>query len=107
MLLIECKRLKTALSVPQVIQQLEEFRGDPSNPEDYLTKHKRRAAWLAVNTVNISKITGIPTEQIHWFPLLVTSGRVPMSHLDAMDFSKDQVIPFQDLEKRLRSMIRN
>jgi len=102
-MLVECKRLKTALTVPQAIQQLEEFRGDAANPEDSLAKHQRRVNWLKENPEGISKITGIPREQILWTSLLVTSGRVPMSYLDTTSFSKDQAIPFQELEVRIRS----
>ncbi len=101
-LLVECKRLKNALSVPQVIQQLEEFRGDSANPNDSLAKHQRRVDWLKDNPNGVSKITGIPCEQICWTSLLFTSGRVPMSYLNTTSFSKEQTIPFQELEDRIR-----
>lgn len=102
--LVECKRLKAALTVRQVIQQVEEFRGDPSSPTDYLFKHQRRIDWLKANPSKIAKLTNIPAEMIQWRPLLVTSGRVPMSYLDAVNFSRDQVIPFQDLAMRISTL---
>lgn len=104
-LLIECKRLKTALTVRQVIQQLEDFRGDTANKEDALGKHKRRVDWLKKNSGELSRITGIPEYQISWKPLVVTRGRVPMSFIDAIDFSKDQVVTIQDLEDHVTRLI--
>jgi hypothetical protein len=94
--LIECKRLKTALTVGQVTQQLEKFRGDPDDM-DSLAKHQRRVEWLKANPGELARITGIPEDQIQWTPLLVTSGRVPMSFVDAIDFPKDQVVPAKEL----------
>ncbi|WP_395741626.1 hypothetical protein [Prosthecobacter sp.] len=105
--LIECKRLKTALTVRQVIQQLEEFRGDPTNSQDSLVKHQRRVDWLKNNPFGVAKLTGISPELIRWKPLLVTSGRVPMSYLDAIEFSRDQVVPFQDLATQLPKVIKD
>lgn len=102
--LIECKRLKTALTVRQVIQQLEEFRGNREE-EDSLAKHQRRIEWLKKNPEPISQLTGIASTRILWAPLLVTSGRVPMSFVDAIDFSKDQVIAEQDLRSYLTDLL--
>ena len=103
-LLIECKRLKTTLTVGQVVQQLEEFRGDP-NEMDSLAKHQRRVEWLKANPREVEKLTGIPESNIRWTPLLVTSGRVPMSFVDAIDFPKEQVVPMRDLERHVTSLL--
>lgn len=102
--LIECKRLKKALTVRQVIQQLEEFRGD-QNEKDSLAKHQRRVDWLKANPAKVSKLTGIPPNSIRWISLLVTSGRVPMSFVDAIDFTKEQVIPEQELAEHLSALL--
>jgi hypothetical protein len=104
-LLIECKRLKLALTVRQVIQQLEGFRGDTANREDALAKHQRRVDWLKQNPGELSRVTGIPEDQISWNPLLVTSGRVPMAFIDAIDFSKDQVVPLRDVKDHVTNLI--
>ncbi|MCP5540599.1 MAG: hypothetical protein H7A52_10720 [Akkermansiaceae bacterium] len=106
-LLIECKRLKSALNVRQVIQQLEEFRGDLTNPEDSLAKHQRRVSWLRENPEEVARISGIAKDEIRWMPLLVTSGRVPMSYIDATEFLRDQAIPFHDLVDRLPTLVRH
>ena len=102
--LIECKRLKSALTVRQVIQQLEEFRGDQT-VKDSLAKHQRRVEWLKENPAEVSKITGISDSKIRWLPLLVTKGRVPMSFVDAIDFPKDQVVPAKELSAHVASLI--
>jgi hypothetical protein len=102
-LIIECKRLKSALTIRQSMQQLDEFKGGTGD-EDYLAKHQRRVEWLMSNPGEISRITGIQEAHISWVPLLITSGRVPMSFIDAIDFPKEQVIPFIELEQRLREI---
>ncbi|MFT6862742.1 MAG: hypothetical protein ACJAVK_001301 [Akkermansiaceae bacterium] len=104
-LLIECKRLKTALTVRQVTQQLEDFRGNMNDKEDALAKHQRRVDWLKKNAGELSQITGIPSARIQWTPLLVTSGRVPMSFVDAIDFPKEQVVPMRDLESHVSNLL--
>lgn len=102
--LMECKCLKAALTVRQVIQQLEEFRGD-KDEKDSLAKHQRRIDWLKTNPSAISQLTEIPSTRIFWAPLLVTNGRVPMSFIDAIDFSKDQVVSEQDLERHVAAVL--
>lgn len=103
--LVECKHLKPTLTVAQVIKQLENFRGDQTNSEDSLAKHLRRIRWLKSNPEGVSRLTGISPDNILWVPLLVTSGRVPMSFLDAIDYPKEQVLAFQDLENRILSIV--
>ncbi|MBT63481.1 MAG: hypothetical protein CML13_09755 [Puniceicoccaceae bacterium] len=102
--LIECKRLKPSLTVRQVIQKLEEFRGNMKK-KDYLAKHKRRCAWIKDHPEAISKMTGIDESRINWVPLLVTSDRVPMAFIDGIDYPKSQVLAFQDLEQHIKSLV--
>ena len=102
--LIECKRLKAALTVRQAIQQLEEFRGDREE-KDSLAKHQRRIEWLKLNPSVLAQLTGIPSDRIRWVPLLVTSGRVPMSFVDAIDFPKDQVVAEPDLKRHIAAVL--
>lgn len=102
--IIECKRLKTALTVSQVIQQLDDFRGD-TNEMDSLAKHKRRVEWIKANPGELSRLTSIPEAHIRWAPLLVTSGRVPMSFVDAIDYPKNQVVPAKELEHHISALL--
>lgn len=102
--LIECKHLKPALTVRQVIQQLEEFRGEQDG-DDSLAKHQRRVDWLKANPGKLSQLTGIDASKIRWLPLLVTSGRVPMSFVDAIHFSREQVVVDEDLVAHITSTL--
>ncbi|MDF1742037.1 MAG: hypothetical protein P1U86_22945, partial [Verrucomicrobiales bacterium] len=96
--LIECKRLRKSLSPRDVINRLEEFKGKKG---DSLGKHTRRAEWLKNNPDVLAKKTGIPAAKIKWVPLLVTSGRVPMTFLDGINFPKNNVVPFSEIEQIL------
>ncbi len=102
--LIECKRLKAALTVRQAIQQLEEFQGNREE-KDSLAKHQRRIEWLKLNPSTLSQLTGISSDSIRWVPLLVTNGRVPMSFVDAIDFPKDQVVAEPDLKRHIAAVL--
>ena len=102
--LIECKRLKSALTVRQVIQQLEEFRGDQT-VKDSLAKHQRRVDWVMANAGKISNLTGISESSIRWIPLLVTRSRVPMSFVDAIGFPKGQVVPAKELACHVTALL--
>lgn len=93
---VECKRLLTALTVREVIQRLEEFRGD-KKAKDSLAKHLRRIEWLKQHPDSLAKITGIPKERIKLMPALVTSDTVPMQFYKEMAFPTDQVVAFDDL----------
>ncbi|GEM_PF-4828501 len=99
--LIECKNLKRALTVAQAIQQLENFRGDRNNPKDYLTKHLNRVDWLQKNSEKLSQMTGISSDKIRWIPLLITSGRVPMSYCNSINFERDKVWSFVEIKEKL------
>lgn len=98
---IECKRLLVAHSVGEVVQRLEDFRGN-KNELDSLGRHLRRIDWLSENLEAVSKFTQIPKPIIQLLPLLVTSEIVPMQFYDGTDFPTSQVIIYEDLAKILR-----
>jgi hypothetical protein len=62
--LVEAKRLIPALTVREVIQRLEEFRGD-EKANDSLRKHVRRIEWIEQNLSGIEKLTGIRAARIN------------------------------------------
>ena len=93
---VECKRLLTALTVREVIQRLEDFRGD-RKAKDSLGRHLRRVDWLTENLQSLVKLTGIPPERIRLMPCLATSDIVPMQFFQEMDFPLNQVVPFDRL----------
>lgn len=93
---VECKKLLTALTVREVIQRLEDFRGN-KKAKDSLGRHLRRADWLATHSAAVGKVTGMPATFISLVPLLVTSEIVPMQFYEEMNFPTNQVIPYDGL----------
>lgn len=93
---VECKRLLPALTVREIIQRLEDFRGD-RKAKDSLGRHLRRIDWLTQNLNSLVKFTGIEKDRIQLKPILVTSDVVPMQFFAEMNFPPDQVIPIVDL----------
>jgi hypothetical protein len=98
---VECKRLLPSLTVREVIQRLEDFRGD-TKEKDSLGRHLRRVEWLNQNLKSLSDFTQIPTELIKIHPLLVTNDLVPMQFFEGMDFSPEQILPIEKLSKYLQ-----
>jgi hypothetical protein len=98
---VECKRLLTANSVREVVQRLEDFRGDKKEM-DSLGRHLRRIEWLKKNLGALAKFTGIPTGKIRLIPLLVTSEIVPMQFYDGMKFPTSQVLSFDEVAATIR-----
>ena len=99
--IVECKRLLPATSVREVVQRLEEFRGN-TKEKDSLGRHLRRIDWLKNNAEALAKITGIPREKTKMVPLLVTSDIMPMEFFEGMNFPTSQVLSFDELAERLR-----
>ena len=98
---VECKRLLTANSVREVVQRLEDFRGDMKK-KDSMGRHCRRIEWLKNNLEALAKFTGIPTATIRLIPMLVTSEIVPMQFYKDMKFPTAQVLSFDDLAVAIR-----
>src|SRR5258708_23507236 len=88
---VECKRLLSANSVREVVQRLEDFRGDKKEM-DSLARHLRRLEWLSQNPDGLVKFTGLPRAKIRLIPLLVTSDIVPMQFYEGLNFPALQVL---------------
>jgi hypothetical protein len=99
-LAIECKRLTPAITVREVIQRLEDFRGNRAE-KDSLGRHLRRLDWLTKHLDALAKHTKISVANIRLVPLLVTSETVPMQFFAEMNFSVSNVIPHDELENYL------
>ena len=97
-LAIECKRLMTAVTVREVIQRLEDFRGNREE-KDSLGRHLRRMDWFTKHLESLSKYTTIPVTNIRLVPLLVTSETVPMQFFAEMKLSVSNVVPYDELEQ--------
>jgi hypothetical protein len=91
---IECKYLRTAASVRDVVDRLDEYRGER---DDYLAKHLRRLNWLKSNPSAVVALTGIPATTIHLKGFLVTDDLVPMQFFSGSAISPQVVIPFNQL----------
>ncbi|MCB1066359.1 MAG: hypothetical protein KDN20_26005 [Verrucomicrobiae bacterium] len=93
--LIECKRLRVALTARDVIQRLDEFRGEAG---DQLGKHIARVEWISENLSGVSKVTGIPQKNLKVVPILLTNDRVPMKFMERLEFPSKFIVPIQDIE---------
>jgi len=97
--IIECKYLRTAASVRDVVDRLDEFRGER---DDYLAKHLRRLNWLKSNPSAVVALTGIPATAIQFKGLLVTDDLVPMQFFGGAAISPQEVVPFNQLRNLLK-----
>jgi hypothetical protein len=97
-LIIECKYLRRAKSVRDVVDRLDEFRGER---DDYLAKHLRRLNWLKSNPATVAILTGIPDTSIQMKGMLITDDLVPMQFFDGSAVSPQHVVSFNQLAKGL------
>lgn len=93
---VECKHLLPAITVREVVQRLEDFRGD-QKAKDSLGRHIRRIDWLKQHPFSLVNVTGIAAEKINIIPALVTNDTVPMQFFKEMNFPTDQVVSFDGL----------
>ena len=97
---VECKCLRTASSMREIVQRLEDFKGNRKE-KDSLARHLRRIDWIKKNPAAVLQRTGIGVSHLRFVPLLVTSETVPMQFFKDMDFPIDQVVPIKDLRKKI------
>jgi hypothetical protein len=99
--IVECKCLRVAATIREVVQRLEDFKGDKKE-KDSLGKHLRRVDWLKKNIPNVARYTGVLEKKLTLVPLLVTNETVPMQFFKEMNgFPVTQVVPFADLSRKL------
>jgi hypothetical protein len=98
-LIIECKYLRTAASVRDVVDRLDEFRGER---DDYLAKHLRRLNWLKSNPAAVVALTRIPVTVIQFKGLLVTDDLVPMQFFTGSAIAPQDVVSFNQLSKLMK-----
>jgi hypothetical protein len=96
---IECKRLRTAISVRDVVERLDDYRGER---EDSLGKHLRRLNWLKANPSAVCALTGIPATAIRFKGLLVTDDLVPMQFFSGSATSPKEVVAFTQLAEAMQ-----
>jgi hypothetical protein len=96
---IECKCLRTAISVRDVVDRLDEYRGER---DDSLGRHLRRLNWLKANPTAVSVLTGIPATAIRFKGLLVTDDLVPMQFFSGSAISPQDVVPLNQFASVLK-----
>jgi hypothetical protein len=94
---IECKYLRTATSIRDVVDRLADYRG---KSDDSLGKHLRRLKWLQSNSTYVSALTAIPTSEIQFEGMLVTDDLVPMQFFAGSAISPRDVVSFDQLALR-------
>jgi hypothetical protein len=100
LLLIECKRLKPALTVGEIGEQLKDFSG---NDDDNLVRHLRRVKWITENikSVGASFETDLTQHELQSF--IVTSNIVPMKFKNSLPIANEDIIELSQLEFRICS----
>ena len=96
LLLIECKRLQPDRAIGEIVERLNEFRGDA------LGKHLRRTDWVRQNIAAVRKRMGLGAFPRDPLPLLVTNFEVPMRFASGMGLPPSQVLPQRLLAEKLR-----
>jgi len=96
----ECKNLRFARTVGEMVDQLKRFRGEAN---DGLNKHLRRCHWLQDNTNKVASVLGTAPASVKLRPLLVTNTIVPMQFVAGLPLPAQDIMPLKSLADRLRT----
>jgi hypothetical protein len=77
---IECKALRNARSISEILSQLNEFKGEG---KDKLVKQQKRVTWLSENKEGLSKLTKTSFKRV--VGIVLTSHLVPMQFQENRD----------------------
>ncbi len=99
LLLVECKRLQQARGIGEIVERLNQFRGETL---DRLGRHLRRVDWVEKNLALVRKRLRLPKETDKVTSLLVTNAEVPMQYKQDLALPPEQVVPVRLLPERLR-----
>jgi hypothetical protein len=95
---VECKHLRDATSVRDVVDRLDEYRGQVG---DSLGKHLRRVEWLRKNPEKLSVKIADQISNYEIKPLLVTSDLVPMQFFPGSLLRENELTSFDMLPQFL------
>lgn len=98
--LVECKRLRDARSVSEVVDRLKEFRGEIG---DSLGKHLRRVDWVVKNSERIENFIGMQLGCAKVEILLVTNRLVPMQFFEGR-LNASQIVTIGTLSECLKKI---
>lgn len=87
---LECKALRKAQSAEEILDQLDDFRGDADDRRD---RHQQRLQWLRANPDALARFIGFSGAQLDG--RILTSHQVPMQFLPEADAQK----LFVDIER--------
>jgi hypothetical protein len=93
--IVECKNLRFAMTVGEIVDQLNRFRGEAN---DELAKHIKRCRWLAQNPNRVARITG-RHRSLELKSLMVTNTIVPMQFVRDLPIPPDDILPIGELSK--------
>ncbi len=100
-LIIECKRLRTARTNAEIAHTCSNFRG---NAGDRLAKHLRRVDWLKNNETSIKKIFNLHDDiNLKFYAPLVCNLPVPFKYLQNLPIDPADVVPFSKLKDYILS----
>jgi hypothetical protein len=99
-LCIECKRLLAALTIGEITEQLDRFRGEAG---DLLDKHMKRLNWLRANLGQVLRFTGKGAKGVELISLLVTNAKVPISYINNLPIPKRNVVPAEQLAVAIKA----
>ena len=98
LLLIECKRLQTARGIGEIVERLNQFRGDT---QDRLGRHLRRCEWIEAHLSAVLKQLSVRHLPTVVTPILVTNVEVPMQFERGLPLPPDRILPVRSIRERI------
>jgi hypothetical protein len=98
LLLIECKRLQTARGVGEIVERLNQFRGDS---RDRLGRHLRRFEWIQANFSEVARSLRLPPAVEQAVAILVVNADVPMQFQQDLPLPPEQILPLHRVAQQL------
>jgi hypothetical protein len=96
----ECKNLRFAMTVGEIVDQLTRFRGEAN---DELHKHMRRCEWLNHNLDRLAQIIGYHGS-LRIEPLMVSNTIVPMQFAQNLPLSPENIVAIGAILQRIPRM---
>jgi hypothetical protein len=94
---IECKNLRFAMTVGEIVDQLNRFRGEAN---DELDKHMRRCDWLNQNLERLALVIGY-SGGLRIEPLMVSNTIVPMQFAQNLPLPVENILPIGAVLRRI------